>query len=1095
MRGPSALLLLQLLQGARAACFPDAIPADKLQNITVNGEVMPLGIWQLDWASARLTTEILRILLTERLGINTVVSGVGSSSITGYFAVSACEDPLNAYANLEQKCGKVANPHHIVMEMWAATSAAFTGAQARISDLYPDTAAVLIGNMGYYGHQGIFVPGPALQLGRSQGQLPLRYYESYNASWHDVSPFFANLSSIPSDGLLPCSKLRGANSSLLLSYIQSTGDAAGVIQLSPGLVSPRCYFPDRWWLSPPCRQAPQSCIPLITGGNGFFLGQMMQLVTLNNMAVGIATAASSSLYDSLPRIGRGSLFYWFWPDTVFADFNPQTLVFPDTSQYEWTQNIYRTTPAPSELQKLIAPALRTAAGSALQVTQRMQISSQDMQGLITQYKAANKSYTDVACDWLLSNGNRWKAWIPQPTECGAGFGLVDSLGAFQSSVATAVACAQCSPGRFAAAPTCKQCPAGTFSSTSGATVCTLCKPGHFTSLSKQTGCTACAPGTFSELPGASQCETCAEGYYAESSGETSCVRCAIQMPWLFESIFYPEGRSPRSCGSPGLGIAQLLVWISTVVFLFDRLQRALLHRVAIVDITTDRGRVLVHCHVGHGFCTKLLRWVEVEVWGTEIPQLDGRIFRLVFLDKARGELLQSDGKPLSLPVPLESSLGYLRLARGILGLFVVEEIPIIFQLCLCVWPPNVLLALIDLRSSIGSLGFLLGLVPAAVLYLALVLWKRWMLPTQLPFLELQKAYRQELVLRRGSFPETERGEKRGISFNQISHFYRTFEGYILQRNMYYICSNLILPLTTPEQLSFADLVGPGEANWFVSHYWGMEFQYFVESLKHHGLSEKQVLDAGNMRYWICTFSINQWKLQEEVVDAWEDTSFYRALKSSNTSGTLLVLDEKAEPLKRSWCLFEVFQTFRRRHQERNETDCWEGLQLGTATGVLNCGNASLDICLGVGQACLDLEVKSAQASNPRDKEMIDELVEKLEWEGFKGHAAVERFVQESMLDALKAGHLKHEAAFQELTDLLEKKVKASNAGEQRLSEPSEIDPTEGAPDQTEAEGTNGGQLFLELRTSSSPRHWSLSSSRFGMRGGACGVGREGTIGI
>ena len=51
--------------------------------------------------------------------------------------------------------------------------------------------------------------------------------------------------------------------------------------------------------------------------------------------------------------------------------------------------------------------------------------------------------------------------------------------------------------------------------------------------------------------------------------------------------------------------------------------------------------------------------------------------------------------------------------------------------------------------------------------------------------------------------------------------------------MYYVCSNLVIPLTRPYKLSYAEMVGPSEVVWFVSHYWGMGLRHFVEAITSH----------------------------------------------------------------------------------------------------------------------------------------------------------------------------------------------------------------------------------------------------------------------
>ena len=49
--------------------------------------------------------------------------------------------------------------------------------------------------------------------------------------------------------------------------------------------------------------------------------------------------------------------------------------------------------------------------------------------------------------------------------------------------------------------------------------------------------------------------------------------------------------------------------------------------------------------------------------------------------------------------------------------------------------------------------------------------------------------------------------------------------------MYYVCTNLVKPLTEPYQLSFVELVGPSKMQWFVSHYWGMPLRHFGDAIR------------------------------------------------------------------------------------------------------------------------------------------------------------------------------------------------------------------------------------------------------------------------
>ena len=189
--------------------------------------------------------------------------------------------------------------------------------------------------------------------------------------------------------------------------------------------------------------------------------------------------------------------------------------------------------------------------------------------------------------------------------------------------------------------------------------------------------------------------------------------------------------------------------------------------------------------------------------------------------------------------------------------------------------------------------------------------------------------------------------------------------------MYYLCSNIVKPLTRKERLSFAELVGPSSVQWFCSHYWGMPFLHFIDCLKGHA--------AGEMTcYWVCTFANNQWKVSEELGDQVQDSSFYLALHGQTCRGTLFILDEKALPLTRSWCLFELYQSALLTEQRTGATGstgtAFQGILLGTASGVMNYGQSSADLALKICRTLSTMKLEDATASCEKDKRMIDEAV-------------------------------------------------------------------------------------------------------------------------
>jgi len=242
----------------------------------------------------------------------------------------------------------------------------------------------------------------------------------------------------------------------------------------------------------------------------------------------------------------------------------------------------------------------------------------------------------------------------------------------------------------------------------------------------------------------------------------------------------------------------------------------------------------------------------------------------------------------------------------------------------------------------------------------------------------------------------ERGPYRAVQAGQLWRFFTSFETLIRQqRTMYYVVSNLLMPLTKKKRLSYAELAGPREVMWFVSHFWGTPFRHFVHSVRKHAecIAPTTGRNAWSDRtYWVCSFSNNQWKVSEEVGESWEESSFYLTLNCGHCSGTAMILDDEAMPLTRAWCLFEVLQT----KEIKNKQSNFEGLWLCTATGVLHKGKAGVDVAMHLAKRLSSLRLEEATASVQKDKEMIDGLVAQMPG----GFEAMNKFVRSNIAEAL-----------------------------------------------------------------------------------------------
>ncbi|CAE7813524.1 unnamed protein product [Symbiodinium sp. CCMP2456] len=170
-----------------------------------------------------------------------------------------------------------------------------------------------------------------------------------------------------------------------------------------------------------------------------------------------------------------------------------------------------------------------------------------------------------------------------------------------------------------------------------------------------------------------------------------------------------------------------------------------------------------------------------------------------------------------------------------------------------------------------------------------------------------------------------RGAGRALNISQIVDLYEEFKSFIQDRNLYYVDSNIVRPLTKSCHLSLAEFMGPSTVDWFVSHYWGTNFSYTVRALKLHAnsvprdslITQSKITIAseegaksiatsspittasdwrspGSISYWICAFSNNQYQIGEELGTSHEDSSFYLALHSEWVVGTVMVLDEQAD---------------------------------------------------------------------------------------------------------------------------------------------------------------------------------------------------------
>ena len=158
--------------------------------------------------------------------------------------------------------------------------------------------------------------------------------------------------------------------------------------------------------------------------------------------------------------------------------------------------------------------------------------------------------------------------------------------------------------------------------------------------------------------------------------------------------------------------------------------------------------------------------------------------------------------------------------------------------------------------------------------------------------------------------------RQGLSAERLRGLLAHFEKWILQRNMHYVVSNVVLPLTSKNRSSFVALWGGRPVDYFVSHCWNTSFQHFVNAICKHAafaegdrnahrgstssltsLTRSTLCTALRTTYWVCSFANNQWDIEAELGDEILNSPFAQAL-SGGVRGVVMVLDDDVLPLTR-----------------------------------------------------------------------------------------------------------------------------------------------------------------------------------------------------
>jgi len=485
-----------------------------------------------------------------------------------------------------------------------------------------------------------------------------------------------------------------------------------------------------------------------------------------------------------------------------------------------------------------------------------------------------------------------------------------------------------------------------------------------------------------------------------------------------------------------------IVWVCCALVQFVAvlpLLRQLSRSMKIVNISKQDDSVIVTTLKKHEVKMHGGRLMRVTFAGTGHPCFDTKyawysfkkpdrqlMFCVRVLDEFRLEVFTRDRKAIS--VPIESSMGWLYPLFPDSIVSTGPYIPTALLTCI-ILPFPWLIALADPRS--GAMQYTAQAVVGATLATILVLFMKARFRTQNTAMEARLNNFAKLLLERNPKPSgCARGPERGMTIGQLGELLNFFRDFIRDRNAYYLDPNIIRPLTRPFQMSMAEVCGPQRAEFFVSHYWGTSTVHFVETLEKHakttcrdhrsGPSQDSVSPPvwNSVSYWVCFCSNSQWHITDELGHGdWKESSFYKTLQSGSIRATCMVLDENALPLTRSWCLFEVLQTYILVHDELFSN--FEGLKFCTDRGMLGAAassddlESSFDIALALANKLSVLKVEDASATDEKDEQMIRDLVDQ---QG--GMESMNHFIRHNMLSDLHLVRTNFESTLGHLETLL-----------------------------------------------------------------------------
>jgi hypothetical protein len=492
-------------------CLDDGILSAQRRNLSAGTQSMPLGIVVPTWDSAAVASYVFKILAEEVLGYNVeLLEGIGSGP--RIVDILANCDTLDHC--LEQRAEGTADSAvgqwHLFFEVWPAPS----NQRDQYDQMLPERAPVDLGSIGYVGREGPYISQEVLN-DTLASKIPADYYRGFSADWYQTWNYFDRFEDISPDLLEDCSAFTNDAPGKLRfpTYNTHFPEDGSVTCSEDGSCTVQCWS-QKWWLSPACREKNETCIPYLDKP-GWGARSMTQIANAYNMPIAIALAKGGDEWLSIVRDHK-VLTFWWEPDAMFVAYHLTRVVLPEYNAEEWSRALWTSAVPDTQLKKMAASGLDSIAGDAYSVASQMSMELSEMSSALMEFVSTEGATHDsVACSWLRASQAKWGAWLPDPTSCAEGQGLVGSDGAFLGSPENATGCSWCDPGSHSV-----------FYGTTLDRICSTCPPGTFQNQPGKAVCKDCGEGYFTAERGRSSCNTCALGTYAAGTGNTECSECS-----------------------------------------------------------------------------------------------------------------------------------------------------------------------------------------------------------------------------------------------------------------------------------------------------------------------------------------------------------------------------------------------------------------------------------------------------------------------------------------------------------------------------------------------------------------------------------------